>query len=190
MRILCLHGYLQSAEIMKSKMTKYFNTKHSVQFLEGCYDCGESNSEHEGKKGWWFLDRNNLFTRDYDFGTKFLEYIKTNVTEEPDFIIGFSQGCLLATILVDLNIYPSLKGVILIGGSPITDPKYVPKQKLTIPSLHVVGNNDPICEPKHAQMMMEYYMNPEVHVHPGQHVIPTKSPETSRVKNFMERLMK
>jgi len=132
--VLCLHGYLQNGEIMKSKMLKkWFNSKHNVQYLDGCYDCGVTDNT---KKGWWYLDRDHLFDREYDFGTEFLEYIKAKVTVSPDFIVAFSQGCLVATILHNLNIFPSLRGLILISGSPVVDPKYLPVDKLKIPTLH------------------------------------------------------
>jgi len=178
--VLLLHGYKQTAEIMKSKTKKLFNSNYNLEFLDGGLELGNNTF------GWWHIDRDRIFENRFSYNVDFINNIKEKVRTEPDFIVGFSQGCNVAMIMLIEDIFPKIKGVIFIGAGPMLDDKCLPLEKIRVPSLHIIGLNDPICDSSYSEIFMNYFEQPRLHYHDKGHVIPTQSKDKVAIKEFME----
>lgn len=195
MRFLALHGYGQSAEIIKENMTN----KHSLSlwceaelfFIDGPYILHAKEGKLDGH-AWFTFPDNDAFNIPWDdvatssvsiHGRQesvdiVIEQIKTL---KIDALVGFSQGATLAAIVMaEIDPLYRPKFSIHMSGFYLPDIKQV-----TTPSLHIIGENDEIIKPKYSQMLASCFDNPVTVMHKEKHYIPK-----DRKKHVKEAIQK
>lgn len=56
----------------------------------------------------------------------------------------------------------------------------------SIPSLHVMGQTDKLIPMQSSEVLLRWYVQPSVYVHPGNHFVPVKRPDVERYIQFFE----
>lgn len=127
------------------------------------------------------------------------EYLCQIMREQGPFdgLIGFSQGGLMASVLVAqqragllLQDMPPLRFVLLFGSVMSHHPRHVEtyQGRVQVPSCHVVGHQDWVKE--HAIDLARQFQNPIVIMHPRGHVIPRlQGPHLAVLKSYLASFM-
>lgn len=102
-----------------------------------------------------------------------IELVKKHLsTNNYDYYLGFSQGSAFLSLLCQMNIIVNAKKLIFASGFyPL---KYsLIKEKINIPSQHLIGLADTIIpSAKSIELANLLFVDPEITLHKGQHVIP------------------
>lgn len=108
-------------------------------------------------------------------------------------LLGFSQGAICAASLAALSAhgrFPKLDFVILVAGRLPRSDEVAPllDVPIAIPSLHVLGERDPIAK-GHVQALAERFAEAsrELVLWPGPHVVPTRGEGGDAIVRFIER---
>ncbi|RNF27138.1 uncharacterized protein Tco025E_00636 [Trypanosoma conorhini] len=214
-RILCLHGNRQTAEIFEHQLNKLCGALSGVaelHFVDApCVLAGDKvDGDAVATRSW--CEPKGDGTRDmYAAGDDLLRRCMTAGGTPYDFLLGFSQGGLLAAryvILQRLNgareYGPPVKGVIL-AASP--DPRRVFPELVAsylqhapphdggrsgflgaVPSLHIVGRKDTIVDPAESASFAEACKpESELLFHDHAHSIPQLQKVMLTVKSFIGR---
>ena len=187
--ILCLHGYLQNASIMQKSVTRLFDTracKEALDFAvpEGKLDCGfrdgaTPDAPQQSAKGWWKLADKSLFNLPHqyegaDVVKKQLADFVASVGRPIDVVLGFSQGAVLATILLAGGFLPDCRLAILMSGSDVQDAALQPTPgSIEIPAIMVVGERDTLCTPDDSLKLASRFRQSKTIRHRYGHVIPS-----------------
>lgn len=187
MSILCLHGYLQSGDIMRKAIHRILPQADLVS------PNGLFNVEIDDKSGfgWWPI------TNKYDLMEppseeailECLEYGRKIAKEhEPiEIVIGFSQGASCATLWIQEEIIKPQK-VVLISNFALK--KYIHKIN-PIPSLHIYGEKDTLLQENFPNMdfkkysLYSYYHEGKIYSHRWGHVIPSDSTSKQVIREFL-----
>lgn len=180
MRILALHGYMQNSIIMKKKMEKLFGkNKHDIICVDGPYTITPET------KGWWLLPSKNMFNKPHKYENIESLFSVDQLGGEFDLVIGFSQGAVAATILINKGIVKT-NYVVLMAGSDIMDVDYVPIHILDVKALGILGDTDTLCSIDDMNSLLRYYRDSNIIHHKYGHVIPTHT----EIKEAINALMK
>lgn len=163
---LVLHGYNQSADIIARRMREILPQDISLVIPNGVLSLGDS------KYGWFPLSKEEISKGQCTVEETDLENI--NITGEYDCVIGFSQGCMVATYLLAHNRISSPK---LLLFSPIPLPtKFLILLDSSIKCKGFIGKKDDLVSPIHSETFVNSVsLNPMIYHHAWGHVIPTKS---------------
>ncbi|OMO73028.1 Serine hydrolase FSH [Corchorus olitorius] len=209
-RILCLHGFRTSGEILKKLVHRWPETvleKLDLVFLDAPYPAlGKSDVEgiYDPPYYEWF-QANQDFTEYTNF-EECLAYIEDYMIKNGPFdgFLGFSQGAVLAAALpgmqrdgLALTKVPKIKFVILISGGKFGGLKFG-HTKLTstafsspveCPSLHIIGEMD-FLKPASTELL-DSFVDPFVINHPRAHTVPKLDEKSMEVMlAFIERIQK
>ncbi|XVF15269.1 hypothetical protein REPUB_Repub09cG0136500 [Reevesia pubescens] len=209
-RILCLHGFRTSAEILKKVVLQWPATvleKLDLVFLDGPYPAqGKSGAE-----GIFYPPYYEWFQTNEDFSefTNFeecLAYIEDYMTKNGPFdgFLGFSQGAVLSAALpgmqrdgVALTKVPKIKFMIIISAGGFEGAKFGNRKltetafssPLACPSLHFIGETD-FMKPE-SIVLLEYFVDPTVINHPEGHTVPKLDEKSTEVMlGFIEMIQK
>ncbi|KAI3833500.1 hypothetical protein MKW98_024499 [Papaver atlanticum] len=189
-RVLCLHGFRTSGEILKKQMLPKWPEsvvkKLDLVFVDAPFPC-TGKSDVEGFYDppyyeWYQFDKETTEYRNFD---ECLEYVEDIMIKQGPFdgLLGFSQGGILSAGLpglqskgLALTKVPKIKFVIIIGGamfqSPaIADKAYSPSSPVQCPSLHFIGEKDFMR--RYGEKLLELFVEPVVIRHPDGHIIPS-----------------
>ncbi|XP_058776155.1 uncharacterized protein LOC131650459 isoform X2 [Vicia villosa] len=190
-RILCLHGFRTSGQILKKLVLRWPETvlqKLDLVFIDGQFPA-QGKSDVEGifdPPYYEWFQANEDFTVYRNF-EECLGYIEDYMLENGPFdgVLGFSQGAFLAAALpgmqeqgVALEKISKIKFLILISGAKFGGMKYgTPKlasnafsKPIHCPSLHIIGESD-FMKPE-SIILQEAFVDPAVIHHPKGHTIP------------------
>ncbi|KAE7999990.1 hypothetical protein FH972_004362 [Carpinus fangiana] len=207
-RILCLHGFRNSGEILKKLAGRLPQTvleKLDLVFLDAPFPAeGKSGVEgiYDPPYYEWFQG-NEDYTKYTNF-EECLAYVEDYMLKHGPFdgVLGFSMGGMLAALLpgmqeegVALTKVPKIKFLIIISGAKFGGPKYgAPKlaanalsSPIKCPSLHFIGEKDLIKED--GIVLLESFVDPVVIHHIEGHTIPKlddKAEET--LLKFIEKI--
>ncbi|XP_042504666.1 esterase OVCA2-like [Macadamia integrifolia] len=185
-RILCLHGFRTSGEIMKKQIHKWPKSvmeKMDLVFLDGPFPA-EGKSDVEGifdppYYEWFQFDKDFVEYRNLN---KCLAYIEECIIKNGpiDGLMGFSQGAILSAALPGLQgkgmallKVPKIKFLIIIGGAKFKSASLAEKaysSPIDCPSLHFLGETD-FLKP-YGIKLMESFVNPVTIHHPKGHTVP------------------
>lgn len=160
LRILCLHGYLGSASVLRSQCASLIQAVSPYADLVFV----DAPSLATGDYGWWH------FRSSYDGWAKSRAYLAAVfATQGPfDGVLGMSQGAVLTSILCGLDEFP-FAFAIMFGGfraqDPMISPVYTRRKRYAIPSLHVYGTSDNIVAPEASAQLARAFTAPTVVVH-------------------------
>ncbi|KAF8023356.1 hypothetical protein BT93_F0761 [Corymbia citriodora subsp. variegata] len=185
-RILCLHGFRTSGEILKKQVLKWPDSVLrgvDLVFPDAPFPAqGKSDVEGVFEPPYfeWF-QFNKEFTEYTNFD-ECLAYLEDLMIKQGPFdgLLGFSQGAILSAGLpglqaegVALTKVPKIKFVIIIGGAKFKSPSVAEKayaSPIQCPSLHFLGETD-FLKP-YGEELLESCADPIVVRHPKGHTIP------------------
>eukprot|EP00268_Persea_americana_P018976 TRINITY_DN19735_c0_g2_i1.p1 TRINITY_DN19735_c0_g2~~TRINITY_DN19735_c0_g2_i1.p1 ORF type:complete len:268 (-),score=34.28 TRINITY_DN19735_c0_g2_i1:1276-2079(-) len=204
-RLLCLHGFRTSGEILKKQVSKWPDSvmgKLDLVFLDGPFPA-QGKSDVEGffpppyYEWFQFISEVNEY-RNVD---ECLAYVEDFMLKQGPFdcLMGFSQGAILSTALTSLQSkglaltkVPKVKCLIIIGGGKFRSSDLCEKvysSPIECPSLHLIGDAD-FLKPR-GELLLESFMDPIVIRHSKGHVVPKLDDESLvTVLDFVERIQK
>ena len=188
LRILCLHGYHGTAEILRQQAAPLLSGLPAE--YEFIYVDAPSLSENDF--GWWHLNfrgwqRTLAWAADYFVG------------HGPfDGVFGFSQGAALTSLLVGLWATGGQPGeqrplrfdfAIMAGGFTCDSPDfaglYAAGESYRLPSLHIMGQSDGVVPAADSRALAAQFDSPVVLLHPGGHVVASTPPVRREVARFL-----
>ncbi|ORY05888.1 hypothetical protein K493DRAFT_310830 [Basidiobolus meristosporus CBS 931.73] len=212
LRILCLHGYLQSAEVFEGKskqLRKWFgkNNLAELVYLNAPHvgipivnDDKESEDDKSSVEqyGWYTFKLEERAAGKWRGVESGLEYIYDFMKSEGPFdgVLGFSQGATIAAVICaqqQLKLapadVPALKFAIMFSGIKSFYHTHVPlfSNKIELPSFHAFGQKDTWITPDLSQELADCFNHPIVHAHPQGHVVPSKSEAKGLLIKFLEQ---
>ncbi len=195
-RVLCLHGYAQSAAFFRQRTGAFRKALKSevgeFTFVDGTHPstaafvAGESADGDRGEKlGWWNVaepDSRPAISSAYVGVEESLEHLESVCkTQGPfDGVLGFSQGATLAALLCLRRLHP-FRFAILIAGFVPRDPLWAAAfepNACALPSFHIYGTSDESVPPDRALALASCFgeagvRTARLHEHTGGHVVPT-----------------
>jgi len=183
-RVLCLHGWRTSGDIMKNQMAAFrSHIDMDYVYLDAPFratgepDAGIATFYPNRDYFEWYLKDETAA----EGKRKSLEYILSVLLKQGPFdgIIGFSQGAGMATRVVhhlnnaSIALKTPLKFVILIGGVPPTELQAEQIPDILLPSLHIMGTADHLLP--HSKQLEQMYdiCSRQCLFHPEGHNIPS-----------------
>eukprot|EP00794_Sanderia_malayensis_P003146 gene3146-3615_t len=211
LKVLVVHGYRQSSTISYQKTGSF--RKGLKKYAELVYitapneipQVDESNGANaERQYGWWFSASNpasftSLQETEIDDGhSDSLTLIEETFREKGPFdgILGFSQGAAFVAHLCALRGEPGspydFKFAILCAGFKSKSTKHVKyyQNKITCPTLHIVGETDKVIAKERSIELSNLFENPEIYLHPGGHFLPATASERSAYQKFLKQFQK
>lgn len=211
LKLLCLHGYRQSAKASREKLGSFrkmtakqvelvfINAPNAVPSTED-----EDNSD---QYGWWFsqpcgtYEAHEVSSCQKGFPES-LEVVRSAFEKEGPFdgIFSFSQGASLGAQLCVLQemgkLEYSFKFAILVAGfmsraeqhMAVYDSLDKEGKTVSIPTLHVFGETDKVIEKSMSEELLKYFSNPDIITHSGGHFVPSTGGEAK--KGFVDFLNK
>lgn len=187
-RVLCLHGYHGSADILRMQMRSLVSEMPAnVEFVyvdAPSLASGDFGWWHDGFRGWdltlaWAIDL-------FDSQPRF------------DGIFGFSQGAALAGLLAGVNEarFEEQAGqtwfdfAVMVGGFTSDSQQHSAlfATKLALPSVHVMGQSDGIIPMGQSRRLAERFARPLVLEHSGGHVVPAVPSITEPLAEFLKQM--
>ncbi|XP_073316291.1 uncharacterized protein [Primulina huaijiensis] len=205
LRVLCLHGFRTSGEIIKKQLTTKWSEsvlqKMDLVFVDGPFPCrGESRVEGIFDPPYyeWFA-YNEDFTEYQDFD-ECLDYIEDCMVQYGPFdgLLGFSQGGILSAALpglqangVALTKVPEIKFVVIIGAGKFQK-RSVAEKSYPAPaqckSVHLIGATD-FLNPYSIALLNEF-VDPVVIHHPKGHTFPRFDEKSLKTMlGFLDKLL-
>jgi predicted esterase len=212
MRILCLHGYHGSGDVLRSQMQSLmtgFESRVELVYVD-------APSLSEGDFGWWHAvsEESSRGGDDSGVGHARMRYegwdrtrkalVSIFETQGPfDGIFGFSQGAALAGLLVGLRAPDGVPTpeqpltfdfAITVSGFVSNDPTHAPlyahKGSYALPSLHIIGRSDGIVPASDSRDLAARFGAPTILEHPGGHVIASDAATRAGVASFLDQMSK
>jgi pimeloyl-ACP methyl ester carboxylesterase len=191
LRLLCLHGYHGSAEILRRQLQPL--VRDCPVPLDLCYV--DAPSLADGDFGWWHLNfRGWERTRDWAVDL---------FAREPRFdgVFGFSQGAALAALLVGLRAPAgqvtserplSFDFAMMASGFRSDSPRHAElfarRDSFALPSFHLLSRSDPIVATADSRALAEEFPAPVVVEHDGGHVIASTPPVRATFAQFLTEI--
>ncbi|KAI9096161.1 serine hydrolase FSH [Phlyctochytrium arcticum] len=205
LRILCLHGYTQNADVFRKRIavvTKDLKKLADFVFISAPHSLPDETPqsefsrlaipEGEGQRAWWISEGDGT---EYVGVDKSLDYIESVWKSQGPFdgLFGFSQGATMAA-LVASYLDPAPRFSFHVSG-------FIPRAKTQLelldrlspklPSLHVIGNSDSWVAPERSeQLATKFGPSKKVMFHDGGHFIPTSAEHRRQYREFVEEFIR
>ncbi|ROT70601.1 UPF0483 protein [Penaeus vannamei] len=184
LRILCLHGYGQNADVFRESLGGFRRfVKHhaNCSFLSAPHPLeSDNNLEKAEGRAWWFKkdEKEEIVYRGFEESVLAIE--KHVQSCGPfDGILGFSQGATMVGLLCGLQQQKKLnfdfKFAMLFAGfcSRSQAHQEIYKEQISLPSLHVFGETDKIIPVEQGEKLASFFLNPTILRHKGGHHVPS-----------------
>lgn len=188
MVVLALHGFRQNGKLMKDKLKR-------LGFNDPICPDGPLLLTGEGDlRGWWKLEVpagekvKTYISRPhkYEGYKETIAHLKATVPlNDVTVVVGFSQGAVLASLLLHHNLLPRARKAVLLSGSPVMDESLLTKGKIHTPMLSLVGERDEVTDQLLALKLSQLYLSAELGHHTGGHVIPSDSTSKGIITRFI-----
>lgn len=198
LKILCLHGYGQNGEAVKSRSGGFrrpFKKKHfEVYYPDGPFVCREEDQDsaasdlNDMRRAWWSSgSRDRTYTGWEETHAKLCELWDA---EEFDGVMGFSMGAAAAAMLCAEK-RPRF-GIFIAGFTPYDEKAAAALLAGVngVPSLHVFGCTDKIVEVERSRALTELFADACIVEHEGGHMIPSGADVRMHVVKFVEGILK
>ncbi|KAJ1882845.1 hypothetical protein H4R99_003344 [Coemansia sp. RSA 1722] len=213
-KILCLHGFAESADVFKirSRRIRELVEDHAeLVYLNGPIDIGSLRFATQDENlqpandftnlGWWWWKQTGKNTELRGIG-KTMDLLATVLEEQGPFdgIMGFSQGASLAILLAqilhtknealqfprEVN-HPPIKFLVLAGAFEVEPKEYhgIYENKLDTPSLHMMGEYDTVIDIERSRKMAAVFKSPVCFEFRGGHFIPQTTECVKVVQEFL-----
>ncbi|CAI5794617.1 Esterase OVCA2 [Podarcis lilfordi] len=215
LRLLCLHGYRQSADIFRARTGSlrkalrgraellYVDAPHSV---DAPLPSGEaaSGALEADSKGWWFSNPQEATFSALEEASscKGLEesldsVAKAFAEQGPiDGLLGFSQGAALVGIICALKQrgdprFPFDFAIVVAGFKSQAAPHQGYYQEpIVVPSLHVLGETDRVIPAEMSRQLASCFAEPVSLIHTGGHFVPASAPQKKAYLEFLDQFVK
>ncbi|XP_065339437.1 esterase CG5412 [Cloeon dipterum] len=212
LRVLCIHGYRQNAEAFKGKIgsfRKIFKNKNvEFVFLNAPHEVPPIDTDGQNvteeipdQRGWWFCSEDKKFSgktfceKGFGFEESLNLVEETFKTQGPfDGVLGFSQGATLTALLAahsqsNPNSSIKFRFAILVAGfkSRCEAHAIYYKQKITHPTLQVMGETDNVIPREMSEELAECFENPTVLQHSGGHYVPATGQQKPVYIEFVKK---
>jgi hypothetical protein len=187
-RLLCLHGYHGSADILRRQMLPLVHDLDvPVEFVYV-----DAPSIALGDFGWWHQNFRG-WERTRNWAVELFE-------REPRFdgVFGFSQGAALTALLVGmrapdgqvseqrpLSFDFAMMASGFLSDSPTHAGLFARKDSFALPSLHAISRSDPIVAPADSRTLANQFDAPIVLEHSSGHVVHSTPSIRERVAQFL-----
>uniref|UniRef100_T1JI19 Serine hydrolase domain-containing protein n=1 Tax=Strigamia maritima TaxID=126957 RepID=T1JI19_STRMM len=200
----------QSADAFREKLgafRKLTKSKAELTFVNAPFRVADENdatqSPSPGARGWWFSRENDSFdaleSSDVCKGYKqSLDFVCRFVDETGfkfDGLLGFSQGAAFVALLCVLAQRKELpfdfKFAIIIAGFKSRCSSHANMYgdtNVTIPTLHVFGENDKVIPKELSQDLARSFEKPTLLVHVGGHFLPVTGQQKSVYLTFLSNI--
>ncbi len=212
LRILSLHGYHGSADILRGQMASLVAGMDSL--AEFVYV--DAPSLAAGDFGWWHAVANVNAPDAEDPGVgpgakyykgwqRTRDWAAAYFAEQGPFdgVFGFSQGAALTGLLTGLRA-PDGKPTaakplafdfaVMTGGFPSIDSNlaklYEDKAGYALPSAHIIGSSDYIVRPADSRSLASRFQDPVLLTHSGGHVVAATSEVRQGFRAFLEEMLR
>ncbi|KAG2458719.1 OVCA2 Esterase, partial [Polypterus senegalus] len=218
LRILCLHGYRQSAEIFRERtgaLRKILKKHAELTYISGPLrvrhpppgQAGQPEGLDEDSRGWWFSNAQEQSFHAEEVCQsaqgleESLEVVSRAMQEQGPFdgILGFSQGAALVAMLVGLQeqsadprFQPGFRFAILIAGFASLCEQHARFYALPIhlPTLHVFGETDKVIPEAMSRKLLPAFQEAVVFTHAGGHYVPATGAQKQSYCQFLERFIR
>ncbi|KAK7598137.1 hypothetical protein V9T40_006372 [Parthenolecanium corni] len=197
-RILCLHGYRQSAKTFKEKLGAFRKLlKNEAEFI--FLDAPHVVNGVDEERSWWFTNDDLTFSSkeisQVSIGfDESVTKVKTVYSQEGPFdgLLGFSQGAAFAATLCALmNSDFHFSFVILVAGfkSLVPPHSHFYNNIFNLPSLHVIGKSDAVIPRELSEELAEHFQSKtrEVFYHEGGHFVPANKLVKQSYVSFIQK---
>lgn len=194
LKILCIHGANQSAEIMEQRMKpilRKMKNDASFIFIESPFPVNDATDNN--KKQWWYKtqDKETKMWK-YDTGKEGVEFIEKFIQTQGPFnaCIAFSQGVSALQVVSSELLNNNFTHMVLVGGytlSNVSDLKIQHEYNGKI--LFVAGTADEIVPQSKTVELSEKYTKAsyiDLFVHPKRHEIPINAEFVNHLKSFLK----
>ncbi|KRT81624.1 hypothetical protein AMK59_5538 [Oryctes borbonicus] len=213
LKILCIHGYRQNAEVFKQKTGSfrkmvhkwaeftYITAPHKVLFVNNLEtDEIDVQQSPDTEQYGWFFNRDDHTFRGIRKGGPAIGFEESiSIVEEAfklhgpfDGILGFSQGGCFTGLLCDLQQRNLLNfnfnfAIIASGFKSGSLPhlKYY-EDLINLPSLHIYGENDDIIPTEMSVALRDCFESPMIITHPGGHYFPATAAQKQGYQEFFK----
>ncbi|KAF1329776.1 Serine hydrolase, partial [Globisporangium splendens] len=153
--------------------------------------------EEKQQFSWWNYQENENGTHSYSHVEESLEYVAAICREQGPFdgVFGFSQGGMLAHLMLQRhhenpeNSPFAFSFGIFVSSPTSLDPHYgIVDYKLSIPSVHVIGETDVIVAPERCKKLTEGFVDPTVILHDGGHYIRTNKEVKDAIRDLLKKV--
>ncbi|HEV2378025.1 MAG TPA: hypothetical protein VGS19_38415 [Streptosporangiaceae bacterium] len=189
LRVLCLHGYHGSTEVLRAQMKPLLDGTKSSSAAEFVYV--DAPSLTQGDYGWWHRGfRGWERTRDWAIGLFGQQSF--------DGVFGFSQGAALTALLAGMRAPDgrttaqqplAFRFAIMVSGfrsdSPAHAGLFAARESFALPSVHIMSRRDPVVSPASSRLLAAEFDSPIVLEHSGGHVIPGTPEIRDAVAGFL-----
>ncbi len=212
LRILCLHGYHGSGDILRRQMASLVEGMDAL--AEFVYL--DAPSLAFGDFGWWHAKStaNPPASRDAGVGPAqkryegwertFASIAQTFAAHGPfDGVLGFSQGASLTSLLAGLRSPDgrpteakplTFAFAVMVGGFLSADPtlalQYADRRCYDMPSAHIIGLGDRIVPAPLSRALAAVFKEPLILEHDGGHVIAATPTTRSAFRGFLEEMLR
>jgi hypothetical protein len=183
LRILCLHGYHGSAQILRRQMASLADSLNGVELIYL-----DAPSLAAGDFGWWHTSSEGWErTRAWAHGVFAAQ-------ASVDGVFGFSQGAAFAGLLAAMRQGPADDAIrfdfaVMVGGfkADVAELAALYRHKLALPSVHIIGRTDSVIRPRESQALADLFEDPLVLTHAGGHIVPDDRAVVAGLVDFLER---
>lgn len=200
-KVLCLHGFGQSASVLKQRMAsfrgKLAKTKFEFVYLNAPHELPARKDKDEDKQdadggafAWYYYSDENKGDVQWDevfnkHSTQELKGLDSSVllikdaleNEHKDaaYILGFSQGGAMLSVMTELGFVPDhIKLIFVSAFFPGLDKEL--SEKFPHASQHVYGETDTIIPPAQSKVLASRFPIAVTVCHPDGHIFPRFKP--------------
>ena len=206
LKILCVHGYRQSGQVFRQRtgaLRKSLKKYAEFTFVTAPNQIKSQDSQEDEQYGWWFSTEEKSYdAHDYTDSCVGLEgslqIMADSLKNEGPFdgVLAFSQGASLLGIICALKEkgderFDNFNFAIFVSGYKSRQSmhqKYY-EEKVTLPTLHVMGETDKVIEKEMSVELSELYKNKTVLEHRGGHFVPATSAEKPQYVAFLSKFI-
>lgn len=192
--VLALHGYGQTNGDLARPLARLIRARPGHAPLRLVFPTapvvvakGQGDSATEGR-AWWARPtmglRDSFTYREFDESCAAVAAALAGT--RADVVVGFSQGAVMATLLLQTGALPGCRCAVLFGASGVQDPALAALPVVHgVPALVVHGIKDALCDMDDARRLGAAYESVRYVGHRWGHVVPSDAATRDAVLNFV-----
>jgi predicted esterase len=150
---------------------------------------GQEGQAPRHGRAWW--SRPTLSLADSfayaEFGESCVAVKSALAGSRVDMVLGFSQGAVLATLLLQTGVLPHCRGALLFGASGVQDPELACLPMVCdVPALFVRGERDALCSQEDTHRLAAAYASAQHRSHRWGHVVPSDAASRDAALAFID----
>lgn len=197
--VLALHGYGQTNDDLARPLLRLLKARPGQTPLRTVFPTAPVALAQTGDtvvrqgRAWWTRPTMGLYDafsyREFDESCAAVSAALDGI--EADAVLGFSQGAVMATLLLQTGALPGCRCAILIGASGVQDPAMaaLPRVGPDVPALLVHGTKDVLCTMDDAHRLAAAYTDVRYATHRWGHVVPSDAASRDAVLAFVAESM-